>query len=475
MKRKLLSGLLVSALALGFAVPANAQTYGAAYVTAITYQNLSSSTANITFSFYSEGSGTAINANYTLAANAAGSLNVGSLGSISAGFKGSTVMSSDQPVAATLVQLPPSSNASKTRPLSNGFSSGSQTVLIGTALKAYFSTSSIISVQNTDSVDNNFSVSFYAAGNTTPVLVDTTATNIPPGSAKYYDLGALAGLGSSFNGSAVVVATKSSGGSAGSAVATVMELSTATGGKAASAFEGAASGGTTVYMPSAMCQYSAAMNNSNFAVQNTSSSTTATVTTTFNPGGIQSTINVGPYAKASINACTAGNAAGWLGAATIVSTQPIIAIGKISGGGLSTAFLGATSGVAKTALPYVRWANVANYDNGTKQRTFITIQNVGTVTTTNPITVKYYDAAGTLVSTHTISTLLGPGAKATSNPNHQDPTNTTYEFGYGTPSGGSAIIESTGAQLAVVVRASSKIAGTSELAGEDYNGIAVSP
>lgn len=478
MKRKLLSGLLVSALALGFAAPAaNAQTYGAAYVTAITYQNLSTSTANITFSFYSEANGTAINANYTLAGYAAGSLNVGSLGSINAGFKGSTVMSSDQPVAATLVQLPPSSITSKTRPLSNGFSSGSATVLIGTALKAQFNTTSIISVQNTDSVNNDFVVSFYAAGNTTPVLVDNSATNIPPGAAKYYDLGQIAGVPSPFNGSAVVRATKSSsGGADGAAVATVMELGTNTGSKYATAFEGAAAGGTTVYMPSAMCNFGAAQNNSNFALQNTSSNTTATVTTTFSPGGVVTTTQIGPYGKTSVNACAAGVGNGWLGAATITASQPVIAIGKISGGGLSTAFLGVSSGVSKIALPYVRWAPDASYNvSGGSQRTFITIQNVGASTiASGTITVKYYDAAGALVETHTIATALAPGVKANSNANANHPTNTTFSFGLN--GGGSAVIEGpSGSQLAAVARVSSFVTYSSESAGEDYNGITVSP
>ncbi len=476
MKQGLLIGLLVTALAVGIAAPARAQTYGAAYTTAIAYQNLSSTaTATVKFSFYNEASGTAIDDKRTLAPNATDTLNVGSLSSIASGFKGSAVMASDQPVAAVLVQLPPSTIASKTRPVSDGLSAGSSTVLIGTALKAYFSTTSIISVQNTDSVDNDFAVSFYAAGNTTPAYVDKTAVNIPPGAAKYYDLGALSGLGSSFNGSAVVVATKSSGGSPGSAVATVMELATNTGGKAASAFEGAASGGTTVYMPSAMCQYSAALNNSNFALQNTSPTSSATATTTFSPGGVVYKVTLGPYSKASVNACTAGNAAGWLGAATITSTLPIIAIGKISGGGLSTAFLGFTPdmGASTVALPYIRWASLANYDNGTKQRTFITIQNIGDSTIgADTVKVKYYDANGVLVSTHTIGSAVAKGAKAGSNPNHADTTNTTYEFGY-TPSGGGAMVEGpAGSKLGVVVRASSKISAP-ESAGEDYNGIAV--
>lgn len=474
MKPKLLSGLFALILAASLIPSTRAQTYGAAYMTAITYQNVSESTASITFSFYSEGGSNPINANYTLAVHAAGSLNVGSLSSLSAGFRGSAVMTSNQPVVATLVQIPPGTHASKTRPLAPGAYPGTAVVLIASALKNTFATNSVIAVQNTDTVTNDFTIEFYKPGSTAPFYTDnTTGLDIPPGAAQYYDLGQIAGLGTSFNGSAVVSAYQSVGGDPGSAVATVMELSTAVGGKAAAAFEGAAVGGTTVFMPSAMCNFSTALNNSNFAIQNTNTFETATVTTLFSGSGVQSTVQIGPLGKASVNACNVGNAPGYLGAATITSNLPVIAIGKISGGGLSTAFMGIIEGTDTIALPYVRWASNANYDNGSRQRAFITIQNVGASTVTNNITIKYYNAAGTLVSTHTITADLAPGAKTTSNPNHQNPSDTTYEFGYAGTIGGSALVESAGASLAVVVRTSSKISGSSELAGEDYNGIPV--
>src|SRR5438445_12302443 len=98
----------------GFALPSStalaassqaplAFAYGTPFVTSITYQNLSGTTANITFSFQSEGSGTATTVNSTLAGNAVSALFLGSVGTLSAGFKGSAVMSSDQPIVATLV------------------------------------------------------------------------------------------------------------------------------------------------------------------------------------------------------------------------------------------------------------------------------------------------------------------------------------------------------------------------------------
>ena len=100
-----------------------AAAYGTPFVTSITYQNLSASTANIVFTFYTQDSGTSVNSNQSLAGNAGSSLYLGSVAGLSDGFHGSAIMSSDQPVLATTVQVPQSGTV-KNRPLSNGFAAG---------------------------------------------------------------------------------------------------------------------------------------------------------------------------------------------------------------------------------------------------------------------------------------------------------------------------------------------------------------
>jgi hypothetical protein len=80
----------------------------------------------------------------------------------------------------------------------------------------------------------------------------------------------------------------------------------------------------------------------------------------------------------------------------------VVAIGKVYGGGFSTAFMGVAMGSEVMGLPYVRWATDANYNAGLGQRTFITIQNVGgPLVETEEVDIEYYDYAGTLVGTHT--------------------------------------------------------------------------
>jgi hypothetical protein len=283
---KLKAGLLASALTistLGLGT-ASAQTnaYQTAFTTSITYQNVGSGTATINLDFYAENGATTVAAVplAALAPNAATAIFVGNVNGLSAGFTGSGVLSSDQPLVATLVQIPAAASAVKNRPLSNGFSSGSAKVLIGTVLKNRFNTTSKFSIQNTDSGAIDLTVNFYAVGSTTP-LHTATHPNLPANAAKYYDAGAIAQLGTVFDGSVTVDIKKAGTQTPGSAVGSVMELNTT--GTAASAFEGVAAGANTVYMASAICNTFNA--NSSYAVQNTGTAATNITVTYAAPDG----------------------------------------------------------------------------------------------------------------------------------------------------------------------------------------------
>ncbi|MCC7359644.1 MAG: hypothetical protein IT317_09215 [Anaerolineales bacterium] len=467
-KFRWVSVLTTLALALSAVLPntAFAAAYGTPFVTSITYQNLSSSTANIVFTFYTQDSGTTVTENKTLAGNAGSSLYLGAVAGLSAGFHGSAIMSSDQPVLATTVQVPQSATV-KNRPLSNGFSEGASRVLIATALKNHFSATSILSVQNVDSVAADITVRFYPVGSAVPLHTANLA-NLPAGAAHYFDLGTISELGGDFNGS-VTVESADDGGAAlsGSVVAAVMEMSTT--GNGASAFEGVNSGSGTVYMPSALCDAFGGQNSA-YAVQNTSNSTPTDVTVTYSNGSTQlATIPAG--GKQSFIACTAaGMASGFSGSAVITASGPaIIAIGKVYGTGLSTAFVGAAGGAESLALPYVRWGTQANYDAGVHQRTFLAIQNVGGATITGNVVVRYLDKNGTEVGTHTITTDIPVGGKVNSNASLAGLT----EFGmYGDGTfGGSVLIEGPGGSALVAIARVQSVVPAVEVVGEDYNGI----
>lgn len=453
----LLLALMVTFAPMRSAV-AQAPAYSTTFTTSITYQNVGASSSSVSVTFY-DSAGTSYSApQAALPAGAGTSLFVGGVGNVPSGFKGAAILQSSERVVATLVQIPNSTTV-KNRPLSNGFSAdqGSTTYLIATVLKGAFATNSTFSVQNASGGPVTVNVTLKDTSGTTYPL---PAATLAMGAAKYYDVNTIASVPAGFNGSATVTAS-------GNVVTSVMEAST--NGTAVSAFEGVPTGSATVYMASALCNAFGGYNSS-YAVQNTGG-TTASVTVTYSGGGT-AVKSIPAGAKASFVACDT-KPAGYSGSATITSTQPVIAIGKVYGLGASTAFLGASSGSMRLAAPYVRYADDGTYSDGSRQRAFIAIQNVGTTSIAGPITVKYYDRNGVLVGTHTITGAVAVGAKVNSSPANLGPAG--INFGYLGGFGGGAVIEGpSGSQLTAVIRVQSLTpGGAAASVGEDYNAIPI--
>lgn len=465
-------------------VSAQGSAYATNFITAITYQNVGSATANITFTFYPSSSGSSISFGRTLAANAGASLHVGTtteLGAFSG--QGSAVITSDQPIIATVVQLPQSTTV-RNRPLSNGFGSndGSNNVLIATVLKNQFAHTTKFSIQNADTGAVDVTLKFFAVGSATPVYTETFSLNV--GTARFFDAGTISQLGTIFNGSATISAT-------GKVVATAIEASIDSSYRVI-AFEGVSQGSNKFYMPSALCNFGGSQTSTAYAIQNTSSTNTATVTVTYKDGSNNTVAtqsgSILPGAKQSFLACSAtGISSGYIGSAIVESIgAPVVAIGKVFANPLvspafATGFIGASSGASKLAAPYVRWTE-SRYDinPGNRQRAFLAIQNVGTGAS-GTITVKYYDLNGSLVGTHTLNS-IAPGQKTNSNPKAatlasgqtQDKLD---EFGYVGGFGGSATIEcaNTGCQIVALIRIQSANSATNpnDVVAEDYNAIPI--
>lgn len=468
MKSKLMSILVVLLLVTAFAgiqKPVEAAAYGTAFVTSITYQNVGAGDANVSLNFYAQGSGTPITITRpVLPAGAGTSLYVGGVTEISAGFLGSAVMSSDQPLVATLVQI--GSGSVKNRPLSSGFSGGASDVLVPTVLKNTFGYHSMFSVQNVDSVGADITLTFVPVSGTP---ITHTITNLPSGAAEFIDMGDFSGItASTFNGSVKIKSVKTGTTTPGSVVASSMELQIT--GDLAYAFEGATESATKIYMPSALCNFGPNSDTTTaYAVQNT---TTASidVTVTYSNGKIDGPYPLAAGAKKSFDGCGASNPVGFLGSATITATGDIVAVGKVYGGGLSTAFLGFPGGGEKVALPYVRWTE-AHWLDGTRQRAYIAIQNVGTADlAAGTVSVKYYDKTGTLVGTHTLAAIPVAG-KVNSNPTNIGSAGSEFGAYPDGSFGGAAIVEGpAGSELAVVVRIQTYIGGGNSV-GEDYQGV----
>lgn len=461
MKNKFFSILLVLVLIMTAITvkPVEAGAYNTPFTTSITYQNVGDGPATISLSFFAESSATPITISLPQLAKLAGSsIYVGSVGNISNGFKGSAIMTSNQPIVATLVQVAASTSPVKVRPLSNGFTAGASYVLVPTVLKQKYDYTSIVSVQNVDTVNNDYRLEFIPTSGTP---ISYKISPIPPGSTKFFDLGTFSAIPAGFTGSLQIYATKTGSTNPGLIVASAMELAIAA--NYAYAFEGTSTFANKVYMPSAMCRYNG-LHDSSYAVQNTTSGNVS-VTVRYSNGSTDGPYTLAAGAKRSFVTCNK-NPAGFIGSATIEATGNIVAMGKIYGGGLSTAFIGFTKGSSKVALPYVRWTT-AHWLNGGRQRAYIAIQNVGGALAANTVAVKYYDKNGTLVGTKWL-----PAIPAGGKVNSTAEGLSGGEFGYYADNtfGGSAIVEGpAGSQLAVVVRIQQMVGQVG--VGEDYNGI----
>ena len=166
MKKKIGSIILILAVAF---VSLNVGTafagaYDTPFTTAITYQNVGTSeTTQLEIWFYDSPEDTVptIISRPNLAAGAGTSIWIANL-DIPEGFQGTAIMVSDQPLLATLVQVPPSEGTVRSRPLSNGFSSGTEDTLVATVNKNKFGTSTTtFSVQNVGSSDTEVDITFY--------------------------------------------------------------------------------------------------------------------------------------------------------------------------------------------------------------------------------------------------------------------------------------------------------------------------
>lgn len=456
------------------AIPAAAQSATSqTWTSSITYYTPDATGGNLYIDYYyEEGTQAQSFGPIAMGGHKAGSLYIGDAG-VPADFTGgSAVMRATVPVIATYVQYSATDASGYGRLMYTGFSStdAASTFYVPTYLYANSGFTSLMSVQNVEATSNTVHIRVYAPGSTTAsgskdvTLPAYAATILSPS-----DLG----LTSGFTGSVVITAD------GGGVVASAQETQDA--GRGAYAFEGSASGASTIYMASMLCTYTSGGNvsTSYYAIQNTSTSADANVSIAYYNTAGTVIANYGPTTiaagnKKSIDPCATGVAANSIGSAVITSTGAnVIAMGKIvSSSGLRTAFVGASAGATKVAAPYIRWAS--NPTAGF--RSYIAVMNVGTAAATN-IVAKYYDANGNAVGTHTIASAgspLGQYIKANTNPSMgEDPAlDGSGNFGM-TPFGGAVEITSD-QPIVVVVRCQLNVSlGSTTVLGEDYNGLAV--
>lgn len=323
-----------------------------------------------------------------------------------AGFLGSAVVSSNQPISATWLGFDPG-NPEVNRTLYNGFVEGARTVFMPSISSGYNDQTSTIAVQNTENSPASITMRLFERFSGT--LAAQFSDTLPANASHYYDVSNLpAGisLAPPWTGSALVEST-----GARLAVAVHQPRLSSAG---ASVFEGVAGGGTSVYFPSVLYLNGPRGMTTNLSVQNTANAPANVDVTFYNPNGTPAGVGrvaLGPYQKQNVTPAAAGLPGGWSGSAIARSGVGIAAVANTNGAELSTAYAGAIVAAPRGSLPLIRWAAPGDARG---LRTTIEVLNADPGLTAD-ITIKYYDQGGTLVNAPAFRN-VPPAGKVTHSP-----------------------------------------------------------
>jgi hypothetical protein len=390
---KALKIILATALLMALmvvAIPVSAQE-GITWTTGFQVQNLSNAQASITLTFYDSTTGnqSGTPTNDTIAAS--GSKTYFPIPSVAAGFNGSLVISSDQPVTAILNII---GNNFAYGGSVTGLTAGATKVGLPLILRGLGGFQTWFAVQNTGTTNASVTVTFTPRDASSGNAFTTTAVAIKPGASKTFDTAGITQLGSSFAGSATVNSTQP--------VAVVVNQTGLTAFKVLENYDGFAAGSPTVSVPLVQNGNGNPLTFSGLAIQNVGTSATnitvsfsANTRGTFQPTpitfpGVQpgqtKTINT---ANATNNASAPGfggndTAHRYVGSATITNSggQNLVAVVNqlASTNGSSYEGFNPTAATAKVSAPLLM-ANNAGFFTGTQ------CQNVGNADTT--ITLTY--------------------------------------------------------------------------------------
>lgn len=268
MKRRIVQVLLMLTLALlPFTVNAQSVVSGSAFQV----QNLSESQpANIVITYYASNGSVAATQNAQILAGASATFYDGNNGSIAmsapAGFRGSVVISSDQPIAAITNLTGASLGESY-----SGFSGGAQTVGVPLIMRGNSGFNTSLTIQNVGSASTNVTVTYTPGSNGT--AASDTGT-IPAGSSITFDQTDKTDLGTIFIGSASIAAD------AGGTIVAIVNQTT---GNNLLTYNGFTGGATSIAVPLLFA------NNSGYytglTVQNIGAAS-ASVTVTYTPNVI---------------------------------------------------------------------------------------------------------------------------------------------------------------------------------------------
>jgi aspartate 1-decarboxylase len=439
--------------------PVQAQAYATSFSTAITYQNVGSDIAHVTILIYTEGNTTPISISRPdLPPNASTTVSVGTLGTVPASFKGSAVIKSDVNLAVTMTEIPGNSSM-RNRPMASGFITGAADLWFLSVNKTD-EVKTVFSVQNIDTNPADLNITFYSASG--PITL--TRSNIAAGGSVFFDTASISEIGASFSGNVHIQAVHTGSSVAGKIIGTMMDLSTISTDVAAT--ESMTGGSQTIYMPYAFCNNNGM--NTSYYVFNPSLTESENISVSFSSGGVL-TNNLPPATGGWFSACSPRHTPdGYNGYAVINSNPgPVLAMGRVKLSGMSASFLGEYHGSSRIALPLVNWT-VDGWGNGTRQQTWVTVQNIGGNLDAGAVTIHYYDKNGGLIGSQPLGAIPN-GGRVDSNGSVVG----ANEFGYYTDgsTGGSVIVEGpAGSQLMAIAWAESLDPATGNMYGDIYNG-----
>jgi len=382
-------------------MPANAQWLGT-WATSFQVMNLGDNTANIVVEYYNE-DGTKIDAatkSYTITVGSSLNIYQPSVPGLPNGFKGSAVISADQPIAAVGSEQVTYPDGSIGNSQYSGFSADTigQLFYLPNVNKKFGGSqwSSRITIQNTTSNSCSVTIKFYNSDGT---IRDTDMVSLNPyGSTTLTQIDDPE-LPDGWLGAAVIQASEN--------VAVIVDVISADG--RLETYNGFVSGATTMYLPTLLIGFGANKWNSSFQVFNVGNAT-AVITMTYYTAGVATpakivTATLPPYQ--SINryqpAVDSDLGSPWIGSVVIESTQPIVAVGSQSSGApgkrLASIYNGVSSGATRAFLP-----TVLRYFGGSNFVTSFQIMNVGTTDASviveyfapgnpTPVLTVYYDGA----------------------------------------------------------------------------------
>lgn len=390
MKRRIIA--LVAALVIAL-LPMAAFAQTAVNNSGFQVQNLGTATANITIVYYNKDGSEAGRQPDTIPASSSKTY-FGSTMSVGAGFNGSVVISSDQPVVAITNLINPSLIDSY-----GGFSGGATALNLPLIQKGNFGIDSWISVQNAGTADATISIA-YTPGLSGSAGAAETAT-IKPGAAATFFQKNKADLGTTFVGSAKVTSTN------GQPIVAVVNQETQDGKQLLSYGGFTSSGSTTVAAPLVVANNFGQF--TGIQIQNVGSAAgDVTVTYSNNTAVAGGTICPTPSPKvvtgvAAGSTTTVIQAGGtgaafdsqfasctFVGSATITSAQPLVVIVNqiLGGSGSSYAGVDPSATTASVSAPLIQANNFGTFSG-------VQVQNTGSAATQVTVTYGPNSATGT--------------------------------------------------------------------------------